>query len=196
MKRILFILTAVAPAICLCIQPDQDRTEDPSLSQRTALRRQTPPSGDPENPLGNTTERPSTLAGAPNGTVRLMDAQEFPMQILAESQCIDRSLRYGTTCCFFARGALNVLSGLLYATGGILLLLPGVLTDNPATLKLYNVFASLSVSGAVICRELAGRAQQDVVDNEREFAMIQAWRTQQQNAATPQESTQNHADEL
>jgi hypothetical protein len=193
MKRVFFVLTIMMPVICSCMQLDQDQREDRLPPQQTALRRQTLPSGDPENPLGNTTERPSTLAGA-SSAIRLMDAPEFPMQILAESPCVNRSLRCGTTCCFLARGALNVSSGLLYATGGLLLLLPGVLTDNPTSLKLYNVLASLSVSGAVVCRELANRAQQDVIDNEREFAMIQAWRAQQQNMTIPlQGSMQDHA---
>lgn len=114
--------------------------------------------------------------------IRFSERENFPMQILSESACTERCLRFSTTCCFLSRGFLNVLAGFFYTIAGGLLVAPGMLTDEASTIKLYNMFAVFAIVGAISCRELATCSQQHMIDNEREFARIRAYR--EQNASS------------
>ncbi|MDR0406850.1 MAG: hypothetical protein LBH38_02075 [Holosporales bacterium] len=134
----------------------------------------------------DTLDSPNLLSTVnPNNDVRFTQEPDFPMQILSESKCIDCCLRCSTVFCFFSRGTLNILSAILYAAGGTLLLAPGMTTDSSSTLKMFNMFAVFAVAGAVACRELATRSQRHIIDNEEEFARIQAYREQQCLEETP-----------
>jgi hypothetical protein len=110
--------------------------------------------------------------------------EEFPMQLLAESRCVLWCLRFGTTCCFLSRNVLNILSVLLYTTASGLLIVPEKLTDDFSTLKWCNIAAVFMVAGAAASRELAIRAQDHVINNEREYARIMEYQRQQQQRQT------------
>jgi hypothetical protein len=196
MMKIFCTLGVFIPMFCFCMQAESPEIVRES-HQQTEMRNLPPP------PDGTRREESRAVAlfpiaddqGQLDGGVRFTNAQEFPMQMLADSSCIERFLRWSTTCCFFSRGVLNVMSGVFYAVGGGLLLLPGMLTNDAASLKLFNVFSCISLTGAVTCREMAACSQRQIIDNEEEFARIQMWRDQHsQGAPVPQDPGSQYAE--
>ncbi|MDR2412549.1 MAG: hypothetical protein LBD66_03005 [Holosporales bacterium] len=185
MKKYLILFV---PMLCFGMEEEREDLQDSRT--RGSLAAPTIVSPQPEE-RGSIV--PTSLRGPPvtyenrrpsiGDDIRFSERENFPMQILSESACTERCLRFSTTCCFLSRGFLNVLAGLFYTIAGGLLVAPGMLTDNASTIKLYNMFAVFAIVGAISCRELATCSQRHMIDNEREFARIRAYREQNTSPA-------------